>query len=169
MIAVVDTNVAVVANKNHPEASPQCVLSCIQAMEELKLSGKLVLDDRWRIIREYQNNLSSTGQPGYGDAFLKWVLRNRENPLRCQQVTIHPIDGSETDFEEFPKDPALQALDPSDRKFVAVALAHSSRPPIWNATDTDWWELRAELSSNGLQIRFLCQNDVERFSSRENG
>jgi len=167
MIAVVDTNVPLVANKMHEDVFPQCIINCVQELEKLTLGGKLVLDDQWRIINEYRNRLSPTGQPGVGDAFLKWVLRNRNNPQRCEQVPIHPIEGSETDFEEFPKNSDLQALDPSDRKFVAVALAHSRRPSIWNATDTDWWKLREELATNGVRVRFLCPSDVERFSSRK--
>jgi hypothetical protein len=47
-------------------------------------------------------------------------------------------------------------LDPSDRKFVAVALAHKPTPPIINATDTDWVKVRQELESAGIILRELC-------------
>ena len=54
------------------------------------------------IISEYKNKLSQTGQPGIGDAFLKWVLTNQANPNRCQtaKITETGIDS----FEEFPQD-----------------------------------------------------------------
>jgi hypothetical protein len=86
---------------------------------------KLVLDDMWRIIGEYMQNLRRSGEPGVGDAFLRWVLTNKDNPQRCDLVTITPV---ENDFREFPADAALSDFDPSDRKFIAVALAHPQKP-----------------------------------------
>jgi len=128
---VVDTNVAVIANKRSEQASQDCVITCAERLTRIT-SGvdKLALDDRWRIIEEYQRNLHSSGQPGLGDMFCRWVLTNRENPQRCERVKITPIGGSETDFGEFPSDVALSDFDPSDRKFIAVALAHPQQPPI---------------------------------------
>src|SRR5262245_23756357 len=125
MVVVVDTNVAVVANGRSVQASAGCVYMCVQRLQKItRGTDKLVLDSQWRIIREYQNHeyqnhLRSEGQPGVGDAFLKWVLTNWRNPKRCQLVTITQVGTSETDFREFPSAPALQDFDPSDRKFVA--------------------------------------------------
>ena len=71
MIIVVDTNVAVVANGGAPQASRECVLSCVRRLQAVTESGKLALDNKWRIISEYQQNLEVSGQPGVGWAFLK--------------------------------------------------------------------------------------------------
>jgi len=152
MKLIVDTNVAVVANgrRQSPQASPSCVLTCVGRLRDLQLRHTLVLDDGWRILREYLRELSSIGQPGVGDAFLKWVLTNQTNPRRCEQVHITPRDATQPDGEfcEFPADPALDGFDLSDRKFVAVAVAHAEHPPILNAVDTDWWPCCAALAGH---------------------
>ena len=59
-------------------------------------------------------------------------------------------------FAEFPADEQLAKFDPSDRKFVAVALAADDAPPILNASDTDWWLARDALGAHGLTVKFLC-------------
>jgi hypothetical protein len=166
MIVVVDTNVPVVANSRSGQASPDCVLVCLQRLVRITRTGRVALDDQWRIIREYQANLRSSGQPGVGDAFLKWILDNRANPERCELVKITPID-NEKSFQEFPSDPALRHFDRSDRKFVAVALAHSQRPPILQAIDSKWWAFRAPLRRNGVNVEFLCQRDLQRLRTQK--
>lgn len=154
MYVIVDTNVLVVANRRTPQASPQCILNCIQSLEEIRQGKILVLDDRWLMVKEYMKNVSSSGQPGIGDAFLKWILTNQGNPKRCQLVRITEV--SENNFLEFPKDAALEGFDLSDRKFVAVALVHPEKPPILNAVDSDWKNLENQLARHGIKIDFLC-------------
>ena len=158
MKVIVDTNVAIVANRKAPQASAQCVLQCVQTLQEVITTGVLVIDDGWRIITEYKKNLQQSGQPGVGDAFCKWVLTNWRNPSRCETVTItqQPDSTDPTNFVEFPSEPALRTFDRSDRKYVAIALAHPETPPILNATDTDWWHHRAVLEEYGIQVHFLC-------------
>ena len=154
MYVIVDTNRPVVANGRSSQASPQCVINCLRRLREIQQGQILVLDDGWLIVKEYMKNLSSTGQPGVGDAFLKWVLTNIGNPQRCQLVPITEI--SENNFQEFPQDPALADLYLSDRKFVALALAHPEKPPILNAVDSDWRNFHDRLSTHGVRVKFLC-------------
>lgn len=153
---VLDTNVASVANRQTPHASGECVSACSNMIEHVTKNGVLLIDDRWRILKEYQNNLFPPGPKGMGHAFLKWVLENRSNSKRCKQITIHERDGKTDDFVEFPADSALAGFDPSDRKFVAVALASRENPEILNAVDKHWWNYRKQLEKNGLRIKFLC-------------
>lgn len=166
MRVIVDTNVPVVANGSSDQASPDCVLNCVQYLRRVTQEGRIVLDNQWRILREYMKNLQSTGQPGVGDAFLKWVLVNRANPERCILIPITPLNPdhpNETDFAEFPDDPALERFDPSDRKFVAVACAHPDHPPILQAADHKWWAFQDILASHGVIIEFLCEEDLRRW------
>jgi hypothetical protein len=161
MIVIVDTNVAIVANGKSEQASRICVERCIQRLS--RITGdkdRLALDDQWRIVTEYKNKLRSAGEPGAGDAFLKWVLTNLTNRKRCELVKITPINGSDDHFQEFPRDPDLEKFDRSDRKFVAVALAHRKRPPVLQAVDGDWWDARQALERNGVRIKFLCPDDI---------
>ena len=132
-------------------------------LEGIKAASKIVLDDGYRILSEYQDHLRSEGQPGEGDAFLKWVLTNQANPQVCDQVHINPTEDG-NNFAEFPDDPDLRGFDRSDRKFVAAALAHPDSPPILNAVDSGWWLFRDALTRNGVQVEFLCPRDVEGFA-----
>ncbi len=164
MIVVVDTNVPIAANGGSEQASPDCVLACVQHIEQITREGMLVLDDRWYIIREYMHRLHSSGQPGVGDAFLRWVLINQANPARCDLVKITPVDVNNpngTDFAEFPNDPALGKFDRDDRKFVAVAIAHPEHPPILEAVDFKWWNFKDVLYTHSVMIEFLCKEEMQ--------
>jgi hypothetical protein len=150
-----DTNVAVVANGRAEQAGDRCVATCITNLLEIRDSRRVLLDESGLILEEYRRHLSPAGQPGPGDAFFKWLWNNQSNPDQCRQVPITPIQGSRG-FEELPDDPDLEAFDPSDRKFVAVAVASGEHPPILNAADTDWWIHREALRRRGIEVRFLC-------------
>jgi len=152
----VDTNVPVVANGNQPQADIACVLACVNALRDVRERGQVLVDSNGLIFNEYRRHLSPKGQPGPGDAFFKWLWDNQGNPKHCAQVAITPIGPSDTDFAEFPNDPELAKFDPSDRKFVAVAVASGKSPEVLNATDTDWWDHRMALMRNGIRVRFLC-------------
>jgi hypothetical protein len=150
---VVDTNVLITANGGE-DYQLRCVDRCVDFIEEAK-TVIIVLDNGWLILTEYQNNVNESGQPGLGDAFLKWLLQNMWNPERCEQVHITPI--GDNSFAEFPTDPDLAHFDRSDRKFVAVALTSVNDPEIVNAVDSDWANDELALRRNGVRLRFLCK------------
>ena len=163
MAVIVDTNVALVASERSEHASKNCVATCAERLGQINRGEvKLVLDDQRRIIDEYRGQLNPDGQPGIGDAFLKWVEMNWANPERCDLVSITPVDGSENAFEEFPDDPALNDFDPDDRKFIAVAVAHPEKPPILQAVDSQWWDFRDAFRRNGIIVEFICEDDIQR-------
>ncbi|MFN7466922.1 MAG: hypothetical protein ACK5S8_03995 [Pseudanabaena sp.] len=153
MHQIVDTNVLLVASKKAPQASETCELSCEKYLQNLMNTGVLVIDNQWLIIKEYMHKNSQTGQPYAGDAFLKWVLTHQATK-RCEKVPITKI--AENDFAEFPKSPSLEKFDPSDRKFVAVALTHPAKPAIANAVDSDWRNYEEALADHGVSLNFLC-------------
>lgn len=164
--AVVDTNVPVVANGKSDQASTACVIACVEALLVIQNGRRIVLDDGYRIFNEYKSGLSFSGQPGVGDAFFKWLHQNMHNPKHCELVAIHPRTDSPDEFHEFPNDPALATFDLADRKFVAVARAHPSRPPILNAVDSDWWDHREILKSYHVEVEFLCNGHFEDSSTK---
>ncbi|MDE0185310.1 MAG: hypothetical protein OXP71_07605 [Candidatus Poribacteria bacterium] len=160
-----DTNVAKVANgrEESPQASPKCVNTCINRLERIvRGEEKLVLDNKWKIMSEYRDNLRSSGEPGAGDRFFLWVLRRKDT--ECVSVPITPVDGLENEFREFPDDPALDSFDRDDRMFIAVALAHTAKPPILQAVDTQWWQFRDALRENGVTVEFICEDDIQKLS-----
>jgi hypothetical protein len=123
-------------------------------------SGHVFIDDGGLIVREYRANLRAIGQPGPGDAFLKWLLTHEWGGQRVTRVTITPKPKDEEDFVELPKPPKGVTYDRSDRKFLAVAAAHAEHPQILQSFDSKWWGWQQALAKDGVKIHFLCQDDI---------
>lgn len=156
---ILDTNVLLVAD-GRSSAALACVAASKARLEAIKQDGILVLDTEYLILKEYGNKLSPVGPNTPGNAFLKWAWQNRANPHFCEQTTlVRHEDGT---FAAFPTDPDLAAFDPSDRKFVALTLTHPERPPIVNATDTDWHKDLVALTRNGVRVEFICPAEMTR-------
>jgi hypothetical protein len=155
MPAVVDTNVPIIANRRGGEHLV-CAAACAKVLNEITKAGVLVLDENGLIFGEYKRYLAFSGQPGAGDVFFKWLSDNRYRPDRVARVPLAEDPSRPGEFVTFPNDPVLAAFDPSDRKFVAAALAHADRPPVLNATDSDWWDYRDALRLHGVTVRFVC-------------
>lgn len=169
-LAVVDTNVLLVANKKQEDASPDCIRTCARRLREICQNGHVVVDDRQRIFNEYRNKtlrIKDKGQREAGDEFVLWIITNLWNPARCTQVPLTPTPEDEENFVEFPKAASLKAFDRSDRVFVAVANAHQDRPPILAACDTDYWKCREGFEASGIKIEFLCKADVARLAKQQ--
>ena len=105
--------------------------------------------------------MRSPGEPGIGDKYLKWIFTNYKNPEKCSLVEIKPTDKSCLDFVELADIEALSDFDPSDKKFIAVAIAHPKKPSIVEASDSKWIRLRGELDSFGVSIIFPCEEELE--------
>ena len=167
MICVVDTNVILVANGQHQDVSPACVTDCANRLQEIVRSGRLALDDAFRILSEYQNKIDANRGKGPGDAFVKWALRNSFNPERCDRVVIrqHPQRG----FESFPDDARLVDFDAPDRKFVAVSAAHPDHPPVLQAADSKWLGWAPVLKAHDVDVQFICERDIQRFHKSKLG
>lgn len=160
---VVDTNVPITANKSTRPDSISfdmigCVSNCVKAVKHVMENRALVIDYRGDIFDEYRRHLSFSGQPGIGDAFLKWVHDNQWKSSHVDRVKITKNDDS---YNEFPKHDGLASFDKSDRKFVAVANAHADKPPILQATDSKWWGWKKALKEAGIKVNFLCPDYVE--------
>lgn len=158
---VVDVNVAIVANGKAPQADLNCRSACVDALDGITKNELIVLDDGRRILSEYQRYLNPCGQPGLGDAFMQWVWENQAVATRCEQVSITPTGAGVDDFAEFPRDPMLSNFDPSDRKYVAVALASRKSPVVLNAVDPDWWQYKDALTKNDVHLQFLCPQSMQ--------
>ena len=155
---IIETNVIAVANEMADHADSKCIVSCINSLEKTKMKQKIVIDSGMLIFEEYFRYAHRSGQPRVGDAFLKWLWDNQANSKRCERVNITPRDIDPDNFKEFPDDPALNKFDRSDRKFVAIACASNHHPKILNATDSDWYHFKTQLSNYGVFIKFLCPN-----------
>ncbi len=165
MIAIVDTNVILVANRQHAGVSDACIVSCAQRLHAIMTSGRVAIDDGYRILNEYQNKTTPHVGKRPGDAFVKWLLRNNANDEKCDRVKL--ADHPERGFESFPDDPRLENFDPPDRKFVAVACTHDQHPPIAQAADSKWLDWEPALRDHGVSVEFLCPGDIRRFDRKK--
>lgn len=135
-----------------------CVDACVQRLNQIMQSGGLLVDNLDLILDEYCKALGHAGRPGAGEKFVKWASSNKANVAVVRQIEVARIDvpTSWRRFHQFPDQDNLSTFDPSDQKFVAVALASGVNPPILNASDSDWWNHRAALKAAGVNVEFLC-------------
>ncbi len=173
---VIDTNVILVAKGISPQAWSSCVIACQERLDRV-IEGpeKIVIDDNRAILGEYIDYLEdddSTTEARINVFFLEWFIRNYTNPEECVQVSITPTQDSRG-FEEFPSDPALSDFDTDDRKFIAVAVAyensHQEKSPILQAVDSQWYGFREALVENGLEIEFICEENIRDLYERREG
>lgn len=160
---VIDTNVAIVANKKHELATVQDVLACIAALEDAR-DCVILIDRNNQVLSEYRKHLSPKGQPGVGDSFMKWLWDNRANSKRCLQISITPLDSGS--YSEFPDDSRLAAFDKADRKFVAIAKASGRDPKILNACDSDWWDFELVLAEHAIRVDHVAPDFRATWSNR---
>lgn len=164
-LAVIDTNILLIANNQHAAASPECVEACIQCLLTIQNGGTIVIDEGYRILSEYQNKTRLNPPKGVGDVFLKWLLRNTGKANLVQQVAI--TETTMDSFAEFPDATLQPDFDPPDRKFAAVAHAHPDKPSIWQGGDCKWLNWWEALQAYGVRVEFLCPDDVCRFYARK--
>jgi hypothetical protein len=162
--AVIDTNVLLVANGQHPDVTPDCVIECVIRLQALQHSGIAVIDDDYRILGEYQKKTCLKPANRVGDKFLKWLMQHM-GTLRVEQVALKESGGAS--FVEFPDIIVDTPFDPPDRKFVAVAHAHPEKPPIWQAVDCKWLDWWPALQNNGVRVEFLCPHDACKFYGKK--
>jgi hypothetical protein len=102
-----------------------------------------------------------------GELIAAWALQNNANATKCDCIDLHlhPDRG----YKSFPDDERLSKFDPPDRKFVAVAVAHENHPPILQAADSKWLGWAPALSDHGIEVDFLCPDDIQRFRDKKSG
>ena len=164
---IVDTNVIIAANGEAPHASLKDVESCQKRIKQILGQRETSLvDDGWRILEEYKRYVDLKSRKGIGDIFVKTLLQNlMRQPAICTMVHINPLDGSDTNFKEFPDNEGLSDFDVADRKFIAVAIAyervHDKKATILQALDRKWEPFRKAFEQEGVSIHFLCPPENE--------
>ena len=149
-VFVVDTNVAVAANGRDTHADEDCRRTCVNRLEAVIRDGIVAVDAGGSILDEYAGRLDWSGAPGVGDAFFKHVFNHQYSGQRVLRVTVTPTVDDRRGFEELPEN----SFDPSDRKFLAVAVVADA--PVVNATDSDWRENDDLIASLGVEVHELC-------------
>ena len=157
-MVVVDTNVLLVAAGLAAQSGPTCRVECGQQLRSLMTSGMLCLDGEFEILGEYCRYFGRLkGEQGPAHLFLKWAMTNQHNPKRVARVSIQRKPYDSYDFHGLPDG---NPFDPSDRKFIAVAVTHARRPPVLQAADSKWLGWKEMLSDIGVQVHYLCKREL---------
>lgn len=156
-VFVVDTNVAIVANGGpNIDADNLCQLACIDKIQNIVAQSIIAVDDSQLILKEYAKHLSWSGAPGVGDMFFRYVFDNQHIGDRVRMIALSPSNDERKGFEDLPEN----SFDPSDRKFLAVAVV--SGGVIVNATDSDWDENKVLMERLGVEVEQLCPQYARR-------
>ena len=147
---VVDTNVAIVANRRDTHADARCQLACVKKLESVVEHDIVAVDDGRAILGEYATYLTTSQMPGVGDTFYKHLLNHLHRSDRVRVVEVTPSEDPARGFEELPEN----SFDASDRKFLAVAVV--AKAVVLNATDSDWNEHEALMDRMGVEVSQLC-------------
>lgn len=150
---VIDTNVPIVANGNDESVGLACRIAAVELLQKAIKDGVIYLDTGGEIQTEYRTYLNPKGQPGVGDLFYRAVINSHPKNVRRVEVSKR-ADG---EYVDVPQAIVDGGFDPSDRKFIAVAL--KSNASVHNAVDSDWVNDRVLLEGNGVEIVFLCGCD----------
>lgn len=162
---IVDTNVAVVANGRGDGRKPiseACRAASVQFLLEVVTRDRIIVDAAGEVAREYRRHLSPKGQPGVGDRFCHLVMTQGAEKVEHIELA-RAADGS---FADLPAPVAASTLDPSDRKFAALAARTGAA--VSTSTDRGWTRHAPLLLANGLSVDFLCGcNPAAWFSDAE--
>lgn len=158
---IIDTNVAVVANRQNANVAEACVEACIVFLIAARTDHVVLLDSGDEIRAEYARALQQRRPYELGALFLIHLYQQHYNPARVRVVDLDKTEDGE--FVDFPNVPELAAFDPSDRKFAA--LARRTETAVTNAIDSDWVECLEALNENDIDVDFLCGCDVLNWST----
>lgn len=152
---IIDTNVAVVANMQNEHVVSSCIDACISLIASIPGNHRIVIDESDQVRTEYAGALAMGKPFQLGAQFLVHVLRHQFDSKHVLRLALDQLeDGS---FADFPTSPGLATFDPSDRKFVALAVR--SGVPVTNAVDSDWADSAQDLEAAGVVVNFLCGSD----------
>ncbi len=149
---IVDTNVAVVANRQNSNVVDGCVDACILFLSKVRTDHVVLIDSGDEIRAEYAKALRVSRPFGLGALFLRHIFNHQYNPERVRRVDLRK--GEHGDFVDFPIVPELVGFDRDDWKFAA--LAKNTGAAVSNAIDSDWADHLAALKTNGVAVDFLC-------------
>lgn len=152
---VVDTNVWVMVDKPIGEISlkeVECMAACKKWLTDFanRHEDRLVLDNCYKILRKYRNNIRE-------DGLARRLLNKLEEQPRDRLIELDIVFNDEG-LAVVPS--TLEDFDKDDRKFVAVALAHNPHPPIINATDTDWTKAQEQIKALGITVCECCPDYI---------
>lgn len=156
MIRVIDTNVPLVV-KFQGDNSRELVEACEDILIEI-LQNRLPVpaDSGGEILAEYFHQMNWSGAPTLADEFAKYVNDSRWSWDASARPDIGADDAVEYRYAALAGDD--EDIDPSDRKFVAVAKVTGA--PIVQGRDTKWLDWSAVLSRHGVEVHWAHEPSI---------
>lgn len=157
---VIDANVMLTAGKrlaDIPDELLECWRGCIDFIRNIiHEKAKIVVDDAWEVLKEYDNTRTIIGYPNASGNFYQYVMTNQMQHLSF----IHLNKTGEYEYEKYPDDQNLKSFDRSDKKYIALAYNHDNKPPIIEATDSKWWGIKKNLEAQGIGLQFVDEKYI---------
>jgi len=133
-----------------------CIEECLNWLSKFVAGeDRLVVDDASKILNEYYD----------------YVLPNTEARRLLRRFHRQPYDRMvfvrieyDSEYAKLPdtvNSLRTGAFRVGDRRLIAVALACEPRPPIINATDSDWSEAKTQLENLGIVVQEICSVYVQ--------
>lgn len=159
MELIIDTNVPLTALPETANLSNECVLKCIELLNEIDDDKHtIVIDNRYIILKQYDGNIKNL-KPNLANRFLKWVFTNITNSERVKQIPVEHSNDSV--FEGLPETIYDSEFDRADLVFVAVSMANDNKAPIVQAADAKWIGWEEMLTKEGVKVNFICRAELE--------
>lgn len=159
---VIDANVMLLAGTSLsevPDDELQCWKNSIDFIHGVcQHKDIVVIDDGWKILKEYSNQKKINGYPNASDDFFRYVMSESDKHL----FYVHLEEKEENDYVDYPNAKELKKFDPPDRKYIAVAYICEKNPPIVEAADSKWWGIRNVLQENGIEVLFLDEEYMQK-------
>lgn len=156
---IIDTNVPLAATRT--DTPVRCQLACVQLVRRvLKGEVTVIIDSNNDALNEYRKQMYPDPNPSAGLAsqFMMYVFNHMGDPSRV--YLAHVQKDSDGNYALYPRDPSVTAFDPSDKKWVAIALTYHAETgqvvPIINATDSDWLHYESAWQRLNIHITQLC-------------
>lgn len=109
--------------------------------------------------KNYEHYRDKKNPNSYPQRFLKWIYTYQSNPGYIRQVKITRV--GQYDFQEIPDSLRDRGIDTSDLKFISVAIANNKTAPIYEASDCKWIEWKQSLNDEGINVVFLCEEELK--------
>jgi len=152
---IIDTNVFVAANGGTDQLSEDDINRCKSFVALLFSKTIISIDAKSEIFSEYFRYMNRSGQPGIGDAYVKYLWDRQCDKTVCELVDISKNKNGV--YKQLKGKEDLICFDPNDLKFIAVYLGSKFNTTICNASDRDWEENKSLLAKYNINVLEVLQ------------
>ena len=155
---IIDTNVFMGANGMASQLNESDVDKCRLFVCSLFENTAVSVDLQGEIFKEYFAHMNRSGQPGIGDAFVKYLWDRQYDKNVCELVSITKTNAGV--YANILERPGLLQFDQSDLKFIAVYFESKNNVVICNACDSDWGNNKALLKKYNINVMEILEQSL---------